>query len=218
MAETKQASLQQTYARHMARRRSQPGGADAASERGYDPLDSAFREARLEGRRAARDHERGETTPRRKEKARSKLREILKEHLVVMHEHGLVFEHTFRAGPLGFSVALARYGPEGRVFARVERTDRGCALYPDALKPSDELIAIDGDLLVDPTSSEFDALRETLATARPAKLLFVKGERRDAAFADQERDRGAARLSLLGGLVSVDAALFACCAPAREGD
>ncbi|KAH8048001.1 FMN binding protein [Aureococcus anophagefferens] len=192
MAETKQASLQQTYARHMARRRSQPGGADAASERGYDPLDSAFREARLEGRRGATHA--GETT-RGARRRRVKLREILKEHLVVMHEHGLVFEHTFRAGPLGFGVALARYGPEGRVFARVERTERGCALYPDALKPSDELIALDGDLLVDPTPAEFDALRETLATAAPATLLFVKGEKRDAAFADQERDRGAARLS-----------------------
>ena len=55
-----------------------------------------------------------------------------------MHEHGLVFEHTFSRQKLGFAIVLAKYGDEGRVFVQIEKTTPPCPLYPDTLRPSDE--------------------------------------------------------------------------------
>lgn len=130
-----------------------------------------------------------------------------------MSDHGLVFEHTFSRQKLGFAIVLAKYGDEGRVFVQIEKTTPPCPLYPDTLRPSDELIAVDGDLIIDPTSADFERLRERLSKSRPVKLLFVKGELRDRAFEDQERAAGVGP----GGFFSflkVDAQLFMCCASA----
>lgn len=195
-------------------------------ERGYDPLDVAMREARREYARVAKAAApAGSSSAERRSRALAVMRGLLHEHLVVMHEHGLVFEHTFTGKTLGFSIALAKYGDEGRVFVQVERTRPSCELFPDALLPSDELIAINGDLVIDPTLADFDAIRDKIASRRPVKLLFVKGELRKAAFEAQERStaaaapgwfspiRGAPSAASEKSMFDFDAQFWVCCAP-----
>ena len=85
MTQAKRRSLQATYERHMKRRSSRAAAPPGVSaQRGYDPLDNAFHEARLESTRSLRSKDdRGETAAQRKARAQSRLRELLHEHLVV---------------------------------------------------------------------------------------------------------------------------------------
>lgn len=221
MPPPKRGSIKEAYSKYEPQGRVERQTSDPLTkrhERGYDPLDVAMREARGEYKRVSRQHDYKQTTPQRKEKARNVMRGLLHEHLVVMHEHGLVFEHTFLGDRLGFSIALAKYGEEGRVFVQVERTKRTCELYPDVLLPSDELIAINGDLIIDPSFSDFDAIRDKIASTRPVKLLFVKGELRKKAFEEQEIENGAVSTWFGGGGAggtqskAFDFGFFVCCA------
>ena len=100
------------------------------------------------------------------------------------------FSHKFEAATLGFSLSLARYGDEGRKFLQVDATRPGCALYPDILKPHDELVAVDDVLVVSADVARFREVLRLLANApRPVKLTFLEGEGRDLAFQVQEADR-----------------------------
>ena len=63
-------------------------------------------------------------------------------------------------------------------FAQVEATNPSCPLYPGPLKPTDELIAIDGSLIVDPTAAAWAKVTARLATGtRPTNLTFVARQR-----------------------------------------
>ena len=100
------------------------------------------------------------------------------------------FSHKFEDQKLGFSIALARYGDEGRFFLQVDATRPGCDLYPDLLKPHDELVAVDDELVVSADTRKFQEVLHRLLTApRPIKLTFIEGEGRDLAFQNQERQR-----------------------------
>lgn len=80
-------------------------------------------------------------------------------------------------------------GPMGAV-AEVDATRPGCDLYPDLLKPHDELVAVDDELVVSADTRKFQEVLHRLLTApRPIKLTFIEGEGRDLAFQNQERQR-----------------------------
>ena len=57
------------------------------------------------------------------------------------------------------AIALARYGEEGRQFVNVEETMPNCECYPGPLKPTDELIAVNGKVILEPTQHRFEVRR-----------------------------------------------------------
>ncbi|KAH8053817.1 hypothetical protein JL722_9297 [Aureococcus anophagefferens] len=102
---------------------------------------------------------------------REKLRTMLLAHIGAMREEGL-----------------------GREFIQIDGTEPFCDLYPGPLKPTDELIAYDDTIIVEPRTTSFDKLRDAIAhSPRPLKLTFIEGERRDEAFREQEERRSMAR-------------------------
>ncbi|KAH8095768.1 FMN binding protein [Aureococcus anophagefferens] len=149
---------------------------------GYDPLDRALMEERQkagEGKGSLTDAE-----------YKARVRGLLKEHIESMAEIGICFKHTFTSAKLGFAIALARYGEEGRQFVNVEETMPNCECYPGPLKPTDELIAVNGKVILEPTQHRFEDLRKAIAKApRPLKMTFIQGERREEAFEEQEERR-----------------------------
>ena len=149
---------------------------------GYDPLDRALMEERQkagEGKGSLTDAE-----------YKTRVRGLLKEHIESMAEIGICFKHTFTSAKLGFAIALARYGEEGRQFVNVEETMPNCECYPGPLKPTDELIAVNGKVILEPTQHRFEDLRKAIAKApRPLKMTFIQGERREEAFEEQEERR-----------------------------
>ena len=153
---------------------------------GYDPLDKALMNERLAFKKTSRRKSLGKTEKEESEKEyKARVRSLLKEHIETMAEMGIVFRHTFTSEKLGFAIALARYGEEGREFINVEETMPGCEIYPGPLKPTDELIAVNGKLILEPTAPRFLDLRKAIASApRPLKLTFIHGERRDELFED----------------------------------
>uniref|UniRef100_A0A7S3K1N0 PDZ domain-containing protein n=1 Tax=Aureoumbra lagunensis TaxID=44058 RepID=A0A7S3K1N0_9STRA len=154
---------------------------------GYDPLDKAIQNLVKECGEARGGHSHEYTV----EEYRQKFKELLKDHLDTMFEMGLAFDYEFGAGNrLGFSILVARYGSEGRMFLEVEETHPHCACYPSILKPTDELIAINDELIVDPSEENFQAIKQKIISApRPLKLTFIQGENRDEAFQAQEARR-----------------------------
>lgn len=116
---------------------------------------------------------------------------LLKTHVETMMSRGQVIRHTFtERGDLGFSVSLGRSRTTSRIMVLVKETRPDCSIF-DILRPSDELVAINGDYFV-PTRliADFKYLENLLARgARPIELVFVHGERRGSAFAAQEADR-----------------------------
>ena len=118
---------------------------------GYDPLDRALMEERQkagEGKGSLTDAE-----------YKARVRGLLKEHIESMAEIGICFKHTFTSAKLGFAIALARYGEEGRQFVNVEETMPNCECYPGPLKPTDELIAVNGKVILEPTQHRFEVRR-----------------------------------------------------------
>lgn len=123
---------------------------------------------------------------------RSALRAALAEHVASMRTRGLVVEASFAAEGLGFSVALARYGDLGRTFVVVEATERACERFDDVY-PGDELVEVNGAMIVDPKEETVAELIAVIANApRPLVATFVRGENREEAFARQEGGRGPA--------------------------
>ena len=142
-------------------------------EKSRDLLDDAFDEAKASARTEAVE----------------RMTRLLRKHVALMDERGLTFEHTFRNPRLRFTVALARYGAKGREFVEVDSTGLDCDCA--ALRPRDELVAVDGVLLVDVHRPGFfrNLQRRVREGKRPITLKFVQGMHRDAAFAVQEETR-----------------------------
>lgn len=162
--------------------------------KGYDPLDRLLQEARSELKEKKAARKASKSTLKMEYKQR--VRELLREHIETMAEAGIVFHHTFCEQRLGLSVALARYGEEGREFVSVEETNPCCELY-SLLKPTDELIAVNGKIILEPTKDRFDDLRIAIKSApRPIELTFIQGERREEAFNEQEERRKMAALDI----------------------
>ena len=77
--------------------------------------------------------------------------------------------------------------------AQVDETFEHCPGW-DVLRPHDELIAVNGDLLIEIDAEAFATLVARLrAIPRPLRLTFAKGAGRERAFAAQQRARLAAR-------------------------
>ena len=79
----------------------------------------------------------------------------------------------------------------------VDETFPSCQAF-DRLRPHDELVAINGALLIEVDAEAFASLVERLRTLpRPLTLTFAAGEGRERAFALQLRRRAAAASSLV---------------------
>mmetsp|Transcript_10936 Transcript_10936/g.15113 ORF Transcript_10936/g.15113 Transcript_10936/m.15113 type:complete len:349 (+) Transcript_10936:3-1049(+) len=160
---------------------------------GYDPLDRALQEEknRLERKKlGVMSSVFGEKKMSPQEEYEHNVKKLLRDHLTTMEQHGIVFHHEFVEERLGFAILVARYGTEGRKFIQVEETFPHCECYPEILKPTDELIAINDELIVDPSEENFQAIKQKIISApRPLKLTFIQGENRDEAFQAQEARR-----------------------------
>ena len=84
------------------------------------------------------------------------MRGLLRDYVQAMDRLGMVFKCAFGdAGALGFTIALARYGDEGRRFVVVDSTERGSACF-ESVKPGDELCAVNGAAVVDPDEESIE--------------------------------------------------------------
>ncbi|KAH8069343.1 hypothetical protein JL721_5900 [Aureococcus anophagefferens] len=113
-------------------------------------------------------------------------RQELREHFKDMAKEKAVFCHSFPTDrSLGFTICVARYGESGRRFIQVDATSPACDLY-NKLKPSDELIAINDQLIYDVDEAGANVVKAAIKSSadRRVKLTFVKGEHRDAADRD----------------------------------
>ena len=71
-------------------------------------------------------------------------------------------------------ILIARYGAEGREYIHVEETMPHSEVYPGPLKPTDELIAVNGKVIMEPTEARFKDLQKAiLRCPRPLKLTFI---------------------------------------------
>ena len=159
---------------------------------GYDPLDKALQSEKYELEKKKTmlpSMFQKKRTPQ--EEYEHNVKRLLRDHLDTMEEAGIVFHHKFSKEKLGFHVLIARYGAEGRQFVQVDATQPHCEAYPEILKPTDELIEVNGKLIMDPKDGKwFDALLKQISQSkRPLTLTFIHGERRDEAFAEQEERR-----------------------------
>ena len=105
-------------------------------------------------------------------------RQELREHFKDMAKEKAVFCHSFPTDrSLGFTICVARYGESGRRFIQVDATSPACDLY-NKLKPSDELIAINDQLIYDVDEAGANVVKAAIKSSadRRVKLTFVKGE------------------------------------------
>lgn len=138
---------------------------------GLDPLDRALRTERI--KLQEKGEEKAKTT---EEDYFENVRRLLDDHLHTMIDTGLAFEHAFQGKKLGFKILIARYGERGRQFVEVDEVLPHCEIARK-LKPRDELIAINGDLVVEPTQDSFEAIKSKILEApRPLRLTFIEGE------------------------------------------
>lgn len=120
---------------------------------------------------------------------RDEVRKVLAAHVSQMDAAGLVVKHAFREQDLGFEISLETMGNDvaGREFLCVRKTFESCDLYPDRLKPGDELICVNDGLVVLPDRKNFKALLDSIQNARrPLHLTFIEGVDRDFKFAMQK--------------------------------
>ena len=107
---------------------------------------------------------------------------------------GRCFDVAFDSpGPLGFKICLGRVGDAGGPSTRkrvlVDETFESSPAF-DALRPRDELIAINGQLVIEIDAEAFAALVARLrALPRPLVLTFAKGHGRARAFERQTAKR-----------------------------
>uniref|UniRef100_A0A7S3JRR0 PDZ domain-containing protein n=1 Tax=Aureoumbra lagunensis TaxID=44058 RepID=A0A7S3JRR0_9STRA len=101
----------------------------------------------------------------------------------------LSFSFKFECqGFLGFKIILARGKRSSRRRVIVDETFDYCEAY-SKLRPNDEIIAVDGDLLIDMDPEAFSHLVKRLRSIRPLTLTFAYGEGRDLAFKRQNECR-----------------------------
>ena len=102
---------------------------------------------------------------------------------------GRLFELVFRERKLGFTVVLARLANSPRTRLVVDETFETCPAF-HLLMPTDELIAINGSLLIPIDMEAFPALVSQLQHIdRPLRLTFAKTVGRTRAFQKQQRQR-----------------------------
>ena len=109
------------------------------------------------------------------------VRGVVVDYVSAVEKLGLVYRVEFaEEGPLHFQIALARYGEQGRRFVVVESVARQCVGRAQ-IKPTDELVAVNGKVIVEPTSKDrlTELLRTIAAAPRPLTLTFVEGEDRE---------------------------------------
>ena len=108
-----------------------------------------------------------------------------------------LFDLRFDEAKLGFKICLGRRSIDARRRSTrrrvlVDETFPSCQAF-DRLRPHDELVAINGALLIEVDAEAFASLVERLRTLpRPLTLTFAAGEGRERAFALQLRRRAAA--------------------------
>lgn len=117
--------------------------------------------------------------------AYNKVENLLNSHVEKMRNQGMVVRHTFKEPELGFSVSLDRVQDSDRIAVRVKETRPECEIF-GKLRPSDELVAINGEYFV-PTRylTNFEYLDDLLSRdkgPRPLDLVFVHGDRRNDVF------------------------------------
>ena len=107
-----------------------------------------------------------------------------------------LFDLRFDDAKLGFKICLGRRSVDARRRSTrrrvlVDETFPSCQAF-DKLRPHDELVAINGALLIEVDAEAFASLVERLRTLpRPLTLTFAAGEGRERAFALQLRRRAA---------------------------
>ena len=107
-----------------------------------------------------------------------------------------LFDLRFDEAKLGFKICLGRRSVDARRRSTrrrvlVDETFPSCQAF-DRLRPHDELVAINGALLIEVDAEAFASLVERLRTLpRPLTLTFAAGEGRERAFALQLRRRAA---------------------------
>ena len=112
-----------------------------------------------------------------------------------------LFDLRFDEAKLGFKICLGRRSVDARRRSTrrrvlVDETFPSCQAF-DRLRPHDELVAINGALLIEVDAEAFASLVERLRTLpRPLTLTFAAGEGRERAFALQLRRRAAASSSV----------------------
>lgn len=103
---------------------------------------------------------------------------------------GKLFEVIFdKEGPLGFKILLARGQRSTRRRVVVDATFETCIAF-NVIRPRDEIVAVDGDLLIEMDPEAFAELVRRLRNKRPLALTFAKGEGRDKAFREQCEEAG----------------------------
>lgn len=127
-----------------------------------------------------------------------KVRRATDRHYRKLKASGRLFEARFGGGSkLGFRLHVAAYSKDSAVreCLEVEETSEDCPFWPDRIRPTDELVMINGALVVEPSRESFPAIVDALAAApRPLVLTFATGLNRAAAFAAQQQRRGGAGL------------------------
>mmetsp|Transcript_30900 Transcript_30900/g.99689 ORF Transcript_30900/g.99689 Transcript_30900/m.99689 type:complete len:309 (+) Transcript_30900:106-1032(+) len=102
---------------------------------------------------------------------------------------GRLYDVDFRKhGPLGFKILLARGDKSTRRRVIVDETFEYCEAFA-TLRPLDELVAVQGDLLIEMDPEAFGELVRRLRSLRPLRLTFAKGDGRDGAFRKQTDER-----------------------------
>ena len=106
------------------------------------------------------------------------VRGLLRDFVAEMDALGLVYAARFGPGRLGVTVALAKYGDDGRRFVVVDGVREPALNH--GVRRTDELIAVNGKVIVECTSEEdLRELERAIASApRPVELTFVEGEDR----------------------------------------
>lgn len=91
-------------------------------------------------------------------------------------------------GHLGFKILLARGTRSTRRRVLVDATFESCIAY-DLMRPHDEIVAVDDDLLIEMDPEAFAALVKKLRTKRPLELTLAKADDREHAFNTQKLNR-----------------------------
>ncbi|KAH8070308.1 hypothetical protein JL721_5071 [Aureococcus anophagefferens] len=96
--------------------------------------------------------------------------------------------------PSGALSNVVRYSREQafvkavREVLEIEETYEDCPFWPDKLQPTDELVAVNGKLVVEASRESFPGIvAEVTSAARPMVLTFASGLHRAKAFSEQQR-------------------------------
>lgn len=98
---------------------------------------------------------------------------------------GKLYTVFFECGQLGFKILLARGTRSTRRRVLVDATFETCTAY-DVMRPHDEIVAVDDDLLIEIDPEAFADLVKKLRTKRPLQITLAKADDREQAFNTQK--------------------------------